>query len=98
MPPLHDVLTALAGRPDAAGALVASDEGLVIDAALPPGLEPETIAALAATAAFGSHSNATGVSPRQLLEVVDFGPPVVSPDGKWRLSPTKPSHLCIWSV
>ena len=50
MPPLHDVLTALAGRPDAAGALVVSDEGLVIDSALPDRLEAETIAALAATA------------------------------------------------
>ena len=50
MPPLHDVLAALAGRPDAHGALVVSDEGLVIDAVLPPGSEAEAIAAHAATA------------------------------------------------
>ncbi|HRP09362.1 MAG TPA: roadblock/LC7 domain-containing protein, partial [Gemmatimonadales bacterium] len=50
MPPLHDVLTAIARRPDAAGAIVVSDEGLMIDAALPPGLEDEAVAALAATA------------------------------------------------
>lgn len=50
MPPLHDVLAALAGRPDAHGALVVSDEGLVIDAVLPPGTEAEAIAAHAATA------------------------------------------------
>ena len=70
MPPLHDVLTALAGRPDAAGALVASDEGLVIDAALPPGLEPETIAALAATAFRTLHGLASAMhhgEPAQLV-------------------------------
>src|SRR5690606_30704081 len=50
MPPLHDLITALAGRPDASGALVVSDEGLVIDAALPVGVEAEAIAAHAATA------------------------------------------------
>ncbi len=51
MPALHDVLTALADRPDVAGALVVSDEGLVIDSALGAGsAEPEATAALAATA------------------------------------------------
>lgn len=50
MPPLHHVLAAIAGRPDAAGAMVVSDEGLVIDAVLPTPLEADTIAALAATA------------------------------------------------
>jgi predicted regulator of Ras-like GTPase activity (Roadblock/LC7/MglB family) len=51
MPPLHDVLEALAGRPDVAGALVVSDEGLVIDAApADSAIEAETAAALAATA------------------------------------------------
>jgi predicted regulator of Ras-like GTPase activity (Roadblock/LC7/MglB family) len=50
VPPLREVLAALAGRPDAAGALVVSDEGLVIDAVLPVELEADTIAALAATA------------------------------------------------
>jgi predicted regulator of Ras-like GTPase activity (Roadblock/LC7/MglB family) len=50
MPPLHDLLAALAGRPDASGALVVSDEGLVINAVLPPGIEAEAVAAHAATA------------------------------------------------
>lgn len=51
MPALHDVLIALAARPDVAGVLVLSDEGLVIDSALTPGAtEPEAAAALAATA------------------------------------------------
>jgi predicted regulator of Ras-like GTPase activity (Roadblock/LC7/MglB family) len=52
MPALHDVLVALADRPDVAGVLVVSDEGLVIDAATRPGtrVEAEAAAALAATA------------------------------------------------
>ena len=51
MPALHDVLVALANRPDAAGALVLSDEGLVIDSALPRGgVDVDAAAALAATA------------------------------------------------
>lgn len=51
MPALHDVLVALAHRPDVAGVLVVSDEGLVIDAAFPEGgVEVEAAAALAATA------------------------------------------------
>lgn len=70
MPPLHDVLTALAGRPDAAGALVASDEGLVIDAVLPPGLEAEAIAALAATAYRTMHGLATALHHGTPLQVV----------------------------
>jgi predicted regulator of Ras-like GTPase activity (Roadblock/LC7/MglB family) len=50
MPPLHDVLATLAGRPDASGAMLVSDEGLVIDAVLPAGVEAEAIAAHGATA------------------------------------------------
>jgi predicted regulator of Ras-like GTPase activity (Roadblock/LC7/MglB family) len=51
MPALHDVLTALADRPDVAGALMVSDEGLVIDSALGTDApESEATAALAATA------------------------------------------------
>lgn len=49
-PPLRQLLEAIAGQPDAAGALVVSDEGLVIDAVLPAGVEPEAVAALATTA------------------------------------------------
>ncbi len=51
MPALHDILTALADRPDVAGALVVSDEGLVIDNAPgSAGADPEAAAALTATA------------------------------------------------
>lgn len=66
MPPLHDVLTALAGRPDASGTLVVSDEGLVIDAVLPPGIEAEAVAAHAATAFRSLHG---------LAEALQSGPP-----------------------
>lgn len=37
--------------------------------------------ALTATVAFSNLSHAGTISPRRLLEVADFGPPVVSPDG-----------------
>lgn len=82
MPPLHDVLTALAGRPDAAGALVISDEGLVIDAVLPPGLEAETIAALAATAFRTMHGLATSLhhgTPVQVVLDSEHGTVVLTP-------------------
>jgi predicted regulator of Ras-like GTPase activity (Roadblock/LC7/MglB family) len=51
MPPLHDTLEAMANRPDTVGAMVLSDEGLVIDSALAIPVEEELVAALAATAA-----------------------------------------------
>lgn len=65
IPPLNDALQTLAGRPDVAGALVVSDEGLVIAAAMPDGAELEAIAALAATAqrALVSLSSAIGHGP-----------------------------------
>ena len=81
MPPLHDVLAALAGRPDAHGALVVSDEGLVIDAVLPPGAEAEAIAAHAATA-FRSMSGLTDAlrhgSPQQAVIDSEHGVVVLS--------------------
>ncbi len=49
MPPLHDTLAAIADRPDTVGAMVLSDEGLVIDTALAIPVEAELVAALAAT-------------------------------------------------
>lgn len=70
MPPLHDVLIAIAGRPDAAGALVVSHEGLVIDAALPAGVEAETLAALAATAYRTLEALAAGVGEGTVHRVV----------------------------
>lgn len=67
MPALHDVLVALADRPDVAAALVVSDEGLVIDSALPSGgVEAEAAAALAATA----QRSLTGLG-----EALGHGPP-----------------------
>jgi predicted regulator of Ras-like GTPase activity (Roadblock/LC7/MglB family) len=50
MSPLASALRTLAARTDVAGIVVLSDEGLVVGADLPPGLEAETVAALAATA------------------------------------------------
>lgn len=50
MHPLRTVLAAFADRPDVLGAAVISDEGLVVESALPAALDPEAIAALAATA------------------------------------------------
>ncbi|MEP6591038.1 MAG: roadblock/LC7 domain-containing protein [Gemmatimonadota bacterium] len=50
MHPLRTVLAALADRPEVLGAAVISDEGLVVESALPPHLDPEAVAALAATA------------------------------------------------
>lgn len=50
MQPLRSVLTALAERPDVAGAAVLSDEGLIVESALPEGLDPDAVAAHAVTA------------------------------------------------
>lgn len=49
MSEMHQTLTLLAERPDVAGALVFSEEGLTIAAALPAALDPEATAAHAAT-------------------------------------------------
>jgi predicted regulator of Ras-like GTPase activity (Roadblock/LC7/MglB family) len=48
--PLRSVLQALAERPEVAGVVVVSDEGLVVDSVLPDGVDREAIAALGATA------------------------------------------------
>lgn len=50
MPPLRELITGLAGRPGVAGALVVSEEGLVVEASLPAPIDPDTTAALAVTA------------------------------------------------
>ena len=50
MHPLRTVLAAFAKRPDVLGAVVVSDEGLVVESALPAAMDPDAIAALAATA------------------------------------------------
>lgn len=48
--PLRSVLHALAERPDVAGTIVVSDEGLVVEAMLPATADRDAVAALAATA------------------------------------------------
>lgn len=47
MQPLRSVLMALAERPDVAGVVVVSDDGLVVEASLPAPLDAEELAALA---------------------------------------------------
>jgi len=51
MQPLRSVLQALAERPDVAGALVTSDEGLVVESSLEPTIDGDELAALATAAA-----------------------------------------------
>lgn len=50
MQPLRSVLMAFAERPGVGGAVVVSDDGLVVEASLPSGLDAEELAALATTA------------------------------------------------
>lgn len=51
MQPLRSVLVALSDRPDVSGVVVVSDDGLVVEASLPAGLDAEALAALATGAA-----------------------------------------------
>ncbi len=51
MQPLRSVLTAFAERPDVAGVVLVSDDGLVVEATAPAGLDIEELSALATTAA-----------------------------------------------
>lgn len=63
--PLRTVLQAVAERPEVDGAVIVSDEGLVVDAVLPPTLEQDAVAALAATAfrALNALGEAAAVGP-----------------------------------
>ncbi len=45
MQPLRSILLALAERPEVAGVAVVSDEGLIVESALPSTLDPEAVAA-----------------------------------------------------
>ena len=45
MQPLRSVLLALADRPEVAGVAVVSDEGLIVESALPVALDPDAVAA-----------------------------------------------------
>ena len=49
MHPLRTILTAFAERPDVLGAAIVSDEGLLVESALPERFDAEAIAALAAS-------------------------------------------------
>jgi predicted regulator of Ras-like GTPase activity (Roadblock/LC7/MglB family) len=73
MLPLRSVIAALAERPGVLGALVLSDDGLVVEASLAAPLDAEAIAALASNAARGlsALSDATGVGSG--LQVVADG-------------------------
>jgi predicted regulator of Ras-like GTPase activity (Roadblock/LC7/MglB family) len=51
MQPLRSVLLALCERPDVAGVVVVSDDGLVVEASLPAALDAEELSALATSAA-----------------------------------------------
>ena len=62
MQPLRSVLMAFAERPDVAGAVVVSDDGLVVEASLPAGLDAEELAAL--TTAAGRGAGALGSAAR----------------------------------
>lgn len=50
MQPLRSVLMALVDRPDVAAVVVVSDDGLVVESNLTPGLDAEELAALATSA------------------------------------------------
>ncbi|HEX3928944.1 MAG TPA: roadblock/LC7 domain-containing protein [Gemmatimonadales bacterium] len=65
MQPLRSVLHAFAERPGVTGVVVVSDEGLVVESALPDGRDAEAIAAIASTAIRGLSAlgNAAGLGP-----------------------------------
>ena len=71
MQPLRTILTALAERPDVSGAIVVSDEGLIVESVLANGHDPEAIAALAATAIRGlaNLGGAVGSGPAHQVAV-----------------------------
>ena len=60
--PLRSVLLALADRPDVAAVVVVSDDGLVVEANLPPGLDADELAALTTSA--GRAMSALGEAAR----------------------------------
>jgi predicted regulator of Ras-like GTPase activity (Roadblock/LC7/MglB family) len=70
MQPLRSVLLALADRPEVAGVAVVSDEGLIVESALPGTLDPDAVAAHAVTVLrhLGSLGGAVAHgAPRQLV-------------------------------
>ena len=97
MHPLRTVLAAFAERPDVLGAAIVSDEGLVVESALPAHFDADAIAALAATAqrTLQTLGGATGHGPPRsavveatggilVLERLPTGPTLLvlaAPDG-----------------
>lgn len=76
MPTLAQTVETLTNHPDVAGAVVVSEEGLVVASSVAAPLEAETIAALAATAqrALGPLGDALGQGkPRQVVVESESG-------------------------
>jgi predicted regulator of Ras-like GTPase activity (Roadblock/LC7/MglB family) len=70
MQPLRSVLLALADRPEVAGVAVVSDEGLMVESALPADLDPDAVAAHAVSVVryLASLSGAVALgAPRQVV-------------------------------
>ena len=74
MQPLRSVLTAFAERPDVAGAIVVSEEGLIVESALPGGMDAEAIAAHAAEAAKSLAELAASLGQHALVQFAGDGP------------------------
>jgi len=76
MQPLRSVLQALAERPDVAGAVVTSDDGLVVESSLPHTRDPDELAALATAVARSVETlsgSAGTAQPRQIVVDGDQG-------------------------
>jgi predicted regulator of Ras-like GTPase activity (Roadblock/LC7/MglB family) len=73
MQALRSVLVALAERPEVAGVAVVSDEGLVVESVLSPGLDPDAIAAHAASVLRDLAALGTAVARGDLRQVVVEG-------------------------
>ena len=73
MQPLRSVLNALAERPDVAGAVVVSEDGLVVEASLPAPLDPDELAALTTAAARGFEALLAAARGGALAQVVMDG-------------------------
>lgn len=70
MPPLRDLIAAIARRPGVAGALVVSEEGLVVDAAVPSAADADTAAALAVATIRGADGLGTAMGQGATAELV----------------------------
>lgn len=73
MQPLRSVLLALAERPEVAGVAVVSDEGLIVESALPSTLDPDAVAAHAVSVLRNLASLGGAVAQGAPLQVVVEG-------------------------